>query len=56
MLNALALLAFQTPAVVDTARLVPYTAKADVGDYYLKPPYAKAPELTARKGRPKGGW
>ena len=54
MLNALALLAFQTPAVVDTARLVPYTAKADVGDYSLKPPYAKAPELTPQEGVAKG--
>lgn len=56
MLNALSLLlaAQDTPALVDTARLAPYTAKADVGDFFLKPPYANAPELTAREAVAKG--
>ena len=43
-----------TPARVDTARLVPYTKAADVGDYRITPPYANAPELTPRDGVPKG--
>ncbi len=43
-----------TPAIVDTARLAPYGKTADVGDYFLKPPYANAPELTPRDGIAKG--
>ncbi len=55
MMNAFALLiAAQTPALVDIARLVPYTRGADVGDYSLRPPYANAPELTPRAGIAKG--
>ena len=50
----LALAAQGTPAIVDTARLVPYTNSADVGDYSLRPPYARAPELTPRDGVAKG--
>ena len=54
MLHAVLLaLAAQGP-FVDTARLVPYTKTADVGDYSIRPPYANAPELTLRDGVPKG--
>lgn len=54
MTPLLALILTQTPAVVDTGRLIPYTKAADVGDYSLKPPYANAPELTPGDGVPKG--
>ncbi|RYG23897.1 esterase family protein [bacterium] len=52
------ILAVQEPKApgkfVDTARLLPYTKSADVGDYYVRPPYANAPELTPRTDVPKG--
>jgi enterochelin esterase-like enzyme len=39
---------------VDLSKFKPYTAKADEGDYTIAPPYANAPELTAREDVPKG--
>ena len=43
-----------TPAHAEPTRLVPYAKSADVGDYFLKPPYVKASEATPREGVPKG--
>jgi len=39
---------------VDLAKFKPWTASAGDGDYIINPPYANAPELSARPDVPKG--
>ncbi|HLY75626.1 MAG TPA: alpha/beta hydrolase-fold protein, partial [Planctomycetota bacterium] len=51
---ALTLAEKQQAPPVDFTKFIPWTAKADEGDYLLNPPYANAPELTAKDGVPKG--
>jgi len=50
---ALALAQDQAPPV-DFTKFAPWTAKSDVGDYVVGPPYANAPELTRRDNVPHG--